>query len=73
VKGKIGIVLPGNFLTSRRDNPTVSRRVLSLADTLGQRLERQSASLEAVLRGGGVDIVTTKRVKNKRVATGARL
>jgi hypothetical protein len=47
----------------RRDNPTVSRRVLELADWLGQSLEKQTASLEVVLKGGAGDVFTTKSVK----------
>jgi hypothetical protein len=47
----------------RRDNPTVSRRVLELADRLGQPLGKQTASLEAVLKGGAGDVFTTKSVK----------
>jgi hypothetical protein len=50
-------------LTSSRDNPTVSRRVLALADSLGEKLGKQSASLELVLKGGGGDVFTTKTVK----------
>jgi hypothetical protein len=37
--------------------------VLELADRLGQSLEKQSASLEVVLKGGAGDVFTTKTVK----------
>jgi hypothetical protein len=44
----------------RRDNPTVSRRVLGLADRLGLTLEKESSSLEAILKIGSGDIYVTK-------------
>ena len=47
----------------RRDNPTVSGRVLEMADWLGQSLEKQTASLEVVLKGGAGDVFTTKSVR----------
>lgn len=52
-----------SLCNGRRDNPTVSRRVLELADSLGQSLEKQTASLEVVLKGGAGDVFTTKSVK----------
>jgi hypothetical protein len=46
----------------------VSRRVLQLADFIGQTLEKQTASLEVVLKGGGGDVFTTKDIKLSRKA-----
>jgi hypothetical protein len=62
-KERIGIIPVDKVLFYRRDNPTVSRRVLEIADWLGQSLEKQSASLEVVLKGGAGDVFTTKSVK----------
>jgi hypothetical protein len=56
-----------------RDNPTVSRRVLQLADSLGRNLEKQSVSLEGALKGGVGDVFTTKKVKELPASRQARL
>lgn len=47
----------------RRDNPTVSRRVLKLADRLGRSLEKESVSLQAMLKMGSGDIYVTNTVR----------
>lgn len=57
----------------RRDNPTVSRRVLQLADSLGRSLEKQFASVEEVLRSDSGDVFTTKTLKNRKAAREARI
>jgi hypothetical protein len=36
---------------------------LQLADSLGQKLGKQSASLEVIIKGGAGDVFTTKTIK----------
>jgi len=37
--------------------------VLQLADSLGQKLGKQSASLEVMIKGGAGDVFTTKTIR----------
>jgi hypothetical protein len=49
-----------------RDNPTVSRRVLTLADRLGQALDKDYSSLEVAVNRGGGDVFLTKSVNPEK-------